>query len=679
MDTAIDMTELTQLGLEPQVAARLCKIIPPQTQPNDAWQLLRVNQDFLQLSLSQQHTIFSYLHPNWPQQIESGIAWKPQPEEIKQSNMHSLMNELGIETIKGLHHLSVDNPEIFWQHMLQRLHIRFHTPPSQIGDLNHNIKSPSWLPGASFNIAENCFHAARDKIALIYPRGKSLVTMSYGELDDYSNQIANSLLKQNFHAGDAIGVAMTMNIEAVAIYLGIIKMGGVVISIADSFSPEEMATRLRIGQAKAVFTQDQISWGGKQIALYEKVLHTQIAKIIVIPQREKVSRDLREQDILWADFLVSNTTFRPVTCAPMQACHILFSSGTTGEPKAIVWNHTTPLKAASDAYLHHDIKPTDTIAWPTNLGWMMGPWLVFAALINQASIALYPDAPKGREFGEYISSARVSILGLVPTLVASWRESHCMEGLDWSHIKAFSSTGECSNPDDMFYLMALAHYKPIIEYCGGTEIGGAYISSTLLEPNCPSLFTTPTMGSNFEILGDDGSPSKEGEVAIIPPAIGLSTLLLNADHDKVYYQDMPYNAKGKLLRRHGDQIKQIRNAGFCILGRVDDTMNLGGIKTSAAEIERSIAGINGIIELAAIAVPPIHNGPSLLVIYAATKIVLDKSKIKAEIQSYINKKLNPLFRVYDVVLTDDLPKTASNKIMRRKLRAHYISTHLAKS
>ena len=106
---------------------------------------------------------------------------------------------------------------------------------------------------------------------------------------------------------------------------------------------------------------------------------------------------------------------------------------------------------------------------------MMGPWLIFAALINRGSIALYLDAPKDRGFGEFIQHAKVNMLGVVPTLVAAWRQSKCMEKLDWSAIDIFSSTGECSNPEDMLYLMSLAGYKPIIEYCGGTEIGGAYL------------------------------------------------------------------------------------------------------------------------------------------------------------------------------------------------------------
>ena len=429
-----------------------------------------------------------------------------------------------------------------------------------------------------------------------------------------------------------------------------------------------MAARVNIAKTKAVLTQDMVPWAGKTIPLYQKICAANAPKTIVLSYQDTNAIPLRPNDCAWQNFLVDNDQFISVACDPMQACNILFSSGTTGTPKAIPWNHTTPIKSASDAYFHQNIQAGDILAWPTNLGWMMGPWLVFSALINKATIAVYNDAPKDKSFGEFIRDAKVTMLGVVPTLVATWKQSRCMEGLDWQHIKVFSSTGECSNADDMSYLMSLGGNKPVIEYCGGTEIGGAYVSSTVIEPNYPALFSTPTMGLDFMILDENGESSDLGEVAIIPPSIGLSTTLINADHHEVYYANMPTTPEGKLLRRHGDQMQRLPNGYYCILGRVDDTMNIGGIKISAAEIERSLIGLNGITETAAVALTPPDKGPSQLVIYAATQDSLDKKTVLQEMQKRINEHLNPLFKIHDVVFLKELPKTASNKIMRRKLR-----------
>ena len=98
-----------------------------------------------------------------------------------------------------------------------------------------------------------------------------------------------------------------------------------------------------------------------------------------------------------------------------------------GQPKAIPWTHTTPIRSAANAYFHQDIRKGDTVAWPTNLGWMMGPWLVFAALLNGATIALFQGSPLGRDFGVFIQSAGVSMLGLVPSIAKAWRASDCMK------------------------------------------------------------------------------------------------------------------------------------------------------------------------------------------------------------------------------------------------------------
>jgi len=683
MKLGIATEQLVKLGLDHQTAQHLLPQIDALLQnahePEEAWQLLAKEILSSTIPFSIHLLFFSTLFPHWRTDPETAPAWMPSKEGVISANIFKFMSKLNLSHVKTFHSWTINHFQEFWQQMVSQLNIVFKKMPGEIVDLTKGVESPNWFPNAVMNIADSCFTADPSAPAIIFEdEKKSLFTLSYEALNRFTNRVANSLLQQGFAAGDAIGIAMPMNQYAIAIYLGIIKMGGIVVSIADSFSTEEIATRLRIANAKAIFTQDFTSWSGKKLPLYEKVKNIQTFStqltplaIIVVPCENKVDLPLRNEDSAWHDFLIENDMFISVSRDPMDPCNILFSSGTTGDPKAIVWNHTTPIKAASDAFFHQNIQAGDVLAWPTNLGWMMGPWLIFAALINHGRIALYLEAPKDRGFGEFIQRAKVNMLGVVPTLVTSWRQSKCMENIDWSTIKVFSSTGECSNPEDMLYLMSLAGYKPVIEYCGGTEIGGAYLTSTVIENNYPSLFTTPTMGLNIAILNEEGKPATIGEVAIIPPSIGLSTTLLNANHYHVYYQSMPKSTEGKTLRRHGDQIKLFPGGHYCILGRVDDTMKLGGIKISAAEIERTLSGIPQITEVAAISIPPHDQGPSLLVVYASTKENLDKQSIIKEMQNKINTRLNPLFKIHDVVFTSELPKTASNKIIRRVLRKKY--------
>ncbi len=621
------------------------------------------------------HAIFIALFPAWRTSPDAAPVWIPSESERHHANISQFMSELGINTVNDFHAWTRQCYPDFWEMVMTKLSIVFKHPADNICDLPEGVTQPKWLPGAKLNIADSCFTAAPDATALIFEdSSQQLQRMSFGELDRLSNQIANSLIAAGFNRGDAIAIAMPMNSYAIAAFLGIIKMGGAVVSIADSFSSEEVAVRLNIARAKGIFTQDFSPWGDKLIPIYEKIIRANAPRAIVFCTQPPTAMTLRAGDTRFTDFLVTHADFNSVACDPLDTIIILFSSGTTADPKAIPWNHTTAIKAASDAFFHQNIQPHDVLTWPTNLGWMMGPWLVFAAFINRSAIALYSGAPKGRDFGQFVEKAEVTMLGVVPTLVASWRQTQCMEGLNWRRIKTFSSTGECSNPDDMFYLMWLANYKPVIEYCGGTEIGGAYVSSTVVQSNYPSLFTTPTMGFDFTILDENGVSSDIGEVAIIPPSFGLSLQLLNADHHKVYYSGMP-SFNGVPLRRHGDQICRYPNHTYSILGRVDDTMNLGGIKVSAAEIERAIADLSPIRETAAIAINPPNNGPSQLVIYAAVSSQPIKADIIKIMQQRINAHLNPLFKIHDLVFVEDLPKTASNKIMRRLLRKEYMEKY----
>jgi acetyl-CoA synthetase len=593
------------------------------------------------------------------------MFWQPDADTIRNANITRFMSSVGYSKVPDFYRWTVEHYANFWSRTIEALDIRFKRMPSAICDLEQSVETPKWLPNARMNIGDSCFLAPPTQTAIIYQKHHELCRISYAELDRLSNQVANGLITQGLRPRDSIGIIMPMDYFAIAIYLGIVKMGGVVVSIADSFSSQEIATRLQIANTKAVLTQYTTHWSNKIFSLYEKLCNANPPRMIVI-NHDKAPL-ARSQDMLWDTFLSPASQYQSHASYPMDAINILFSSGTTATPKAIPWNHTTPIKVASDAYFHHNIKPGDVLAWPTNLGWMMGPWLLFAGLINQATLALYTDNPSEKSFGEFVEKAGVTCLGVVPTLVAHWRQSQCMASCNWQAIKVFSSTGECSNPEDMSYLMRLGGHKPIIEYCGGTEIGGAYLSSTVVQNNYPALFSTPTMGMHIMIIDEKGHPANHGEVAIIPPSIGLSNTLMNQDHHQVYFANMPHGPDDVPLRRHGDAIQRLPNGYFSILGRVDDAMKIGGIKVSAIEIERLLVGLPHIIETAAIAVAS-KPGVSQLFIYAVTDTALDQEETKHNMQQQINQHLNPLFKIQKVIFVPSLPKTASNKIMRRLLR-----------
>ncbi|MEE9269077.1 MAG: AMP-binding protein, partial [Candidatus Krumholzibacteria bacterium] len=497
------------------------------------------------------------IYRGWDPAAGPPPAWSPTERDIAESNIRSFCGTAGIP-LETLHEWSVRNRERFWQSIIKSLDISFATPPTSLLEPGSGVESPVWLPGAKLNIATSCFKERGDTPAVLYQAaGGTIQRTTYDELDRLSNRVANALPAVGLGRGDAIAIAMPMTVEAVIAYLGIVKAGCVVVSIADSFAADEIATRLRISGAKAVVTQDVTLRAGKKLPMYQKVIDAGAARAIVVAAGDTMDVALRDGDLAWNEFLSDNESFDPVPCRPGDVSNILFSSGTTGEPKAIPWTHTTPIKCAMDGYLHHDIHPGDVVAWPTNLGWMMGPWLIYASLINRGTIALYYDAPTTPEFCRFIQDTKVSMLGLVPSLVKAWRSADTIGDFDWTGIKVFSSTGEASNAEDMLYLMSLAGYRPVIEYCGGTEIGGGYLSGSVVQPASPATFSTVAFGLDMFVLDQDGRPCANGEIFLVPPSIGLSDELLNRDHHEVYYEGTPTGPGGELLRRHGDQMERL--------------------------------------------------------------------------------------------------------------------------
>lgn len=612
------------------------------------------------------------------------LVWRPGRDAIEGSNAGRFMRERGFRSWGELHAWSARERATFWQAVIDRLGIRFTTPPSAILDLSRGVEDPLWLPGASMCIVDSCFKGDPASPAVISAGedAPEIRVTSRGELAAMAGAVAAGLRARGLGSGDAIALYMPMTLECVAAYLGIIRAGCAAVSIADSFPAPELKRRMEIAGAASVVTAERFTRGGKIVNLLEKVRAAAPALAVVVAAAGGRASSLRTGELAWEDLLAAGRA--PMASSggrsqdgsdPGATINVLFSSGTTGTPKAIPWSHLTPIKCAMDGHFHQDIRRGDVVAWPTNIGWMMGPWLIFASLINDAAMALWEGAPLGDGFRDFVREARVTMLGVVPSLVRAWRTGGRYERPGWDRLRLFSSTGEPSSREDYLWLMSLAGYRaPVIEYLGGTEIGGGHITGSVLLPASPATFTTPALGIDFHLLDAEGRPAAEGgagELFLVPPAIGLSQRLLNADHTAVYYAGAPRGPSGEKLRRHGDEIVRLPHGFFRARGRTDDTMNLGGVKISALEIEQVVEQDEAVLECAAVAVQVGGEGAERLVLHVVPAGTADPEALLPVLGKKIARDLNPLFRIHDLVLVPELPRTASNKLMRRELRSRY--------
>jgi len=602
------------------------------------------------------------------------VIWMPDNKLLEEANLAKCMRELSLDNYQQFFSWASIKRKDFWKYAISKLDIKFSIPYQAVLDTSVSFENPAWCKGARFNITDSCFQAPDERTALIEgTENGTTQKLTYLELQQQVNCFASGLLSHGFGPGDRIILYLPFCTEAVIAFLGTIRAGITNVLVADSFTPAELEKRISISEAKAIITIDEYLYNGKSIKTYEKAKQVP-GKIPVILIRKAKDTAIREGDYEYEKIIhEGNPYFDSYQTYPEYISSILFSSGTSNTPKAIPWTQLTPVKSASDAFFHHDIRPEDRITWTTGMGWMMAPWLIYAAFINKATLVVYTGAATTLQYGEFVEKEKISILGTIPSVVKSWKAQDFHDKFNWT-VRLFSSTGEPSNPDDYFYLMGLARFQaPIIEYCGGTEIGGAYVTGTVLQPASPSVFTTPALGLDFMILKSAGklAPLASGEVYILPPSIGLSQQLLNKDHHQEYYASVPPGPNKEKLRRHGDALVRILSEGMTFYrsaGRTDDAMNLGGIKVSALEIEEQVNTHPDIRESAAVAISENGTGPESLYVFVTSDKTLDTEKMRETLQEKISKNLNPLFRIKSLKQIDQLPKTASNKLIRKQLR-----------
>ena len=494
---------------------------------------------------------------NQPRQLKP--CWLPKKSSSSTAtsittNIERMMQLKNFTSYLELYQWSILSSDDFWMSSMDAVPIQWSTrpngafgppePPSHSNgdsrsstvvdiDSNDSYYAPSYFPGGLLNIADSCLNVDVDlehDAAIVYANESDPTLLQVWTNDDLrtlSFQVAHQIQHVlELPKGAAVAICMPMIPESIAIYLGIIVSGCVVVSIADSFSVTEIATRCRIANVQAAFTQDVVYrndtaipladriWQAEQKnrtshsnnngtgtdEIVEKESKTDVGesygvhgcsghlKVVVVPASLHIGRyDDKSKDTItlhesihlrpgydwnWSEFLLvehASSTFdvskaESVKCNSMDPCNILFSSGTTGEPKAVVWSHSTPIKCCIDGYYHQDITQNDVLAWPTNIGWMMGPWLLFQRM-HGATICLFQGLPHTKHFCKFIEASNVTMLGVIPSLVKAWYDRGSIDGADWSRIRRFSSTGEASDEETYHWLMSRVPGKLYQDAC----------------------------------------------------------------------------------------------------------------------------------------------------------------------------------------------------------------------
>ena len=209
--------------------------------------------------------------------------WEPSKETIAQSNIFKMMQRHGFNNYDDFWKWSVSNKETFWEETIQNLGIQFTEKYTSIVDISEGVENAKWLKYSKLNIVDSCFQNDENATAIIFQEeGKELQKVTQKELLNLVNRIANGLIELGLKEGDKIAIDMPMTLEAVAIYLAGIKAGMPIVTIADSFTPNEIEVRLKITNPKLIFTQDVLQRAEKKLPLFSKVTEANAPKAIVL-------------------------------------------------------------------------------------------------------------------------------------------------------------------------------------------------------------------------------------------------------------------------------------------------------------------------------------------------------------------------------------------------------------
>jgi acetyl-CoA synthetase len=356
---------------------------------------------------------------------------------------------------------------------------------------------------------------------------------------------------------------------------------------------------------------------------------------------------------------------------------IIYTSGTTGRPKGTVHAHMGfPLKGTMDMAYCFDVRPDDRVLWYTDIGWMMGPWLIMSALWLGASVVLYdgvPDHPGPDRLWEIVERHRVTVLGISPTAIRALMR-HGPEPPsrhDLSSLRILGSTGEPWNPESWkWYFERVGGGRcPIMNYSGGTEISGGILCCDPLHAQAPAAFTGPIPGMAADIYDEQGRSVRGsgavGELVLTQPWPGMTRGFWKAPER---YLDT-YWSRWPGVWVHGDWVRADADGFWYILGRSDDTLNVAGKRVGPAEVESALTAHPAVSEAAAVGVPHDIKG-EVIVCFAVLRPGHEPSdSLRDELMHIAIRHLGKALAPQDIRFVRDLPKTRNAKVMRRVIRA----------
>ena len=590
----------------------------------------------------------------------------------------------------GIYQEAAADPLAFWAEQARRL--TWAEPWHQV--LEWDLPFASWFVGGRLNVSVNCVdrhvEAGQGERVAFHWEGEpgDTRTITYADLRVQVCKAANALTTLGVTAGDKVAIYMPMVPEAVVAMLACARLGAPHTVVFGGFSAEALRDRILDCDARVVITADGGYRRGAASALKPAVDAAladcpDVASVLVV-RRTGQEVDWQDGRDHWWHELVDPQSDRhtPEYFDAEQPLYIMYTSGTTAKPKGIL--HT------SGGYLTHvsathrlvfDVKPETDVCWTAaDIGWVTGhSYIVYGPLANGVTSVMYegtPDTPNRGRWWEIVERYQVSILYTAPTTIRTFMKwgPEVPAAHDLSSLRLLGSVGEPINPEAwMWYRTHIGGDRcPIVDTWWQTETGGILITPLPgITTTKPGAAMTPFPGIAAEVVDNEGQAVGDGEGGYLVITRPWPGMLRGIWGDPERYRET-YWSRFPGMYFAGDGAKKDEDGDLWLLGRVDDVMNISGHRISTTEVEHALVGNPAVAEAAVVGASDDTTGQAI-VAFVTLKGDLVKSDeesaaVVAELRDSVSTSIGPIAKPREIILTPELPKTRSGKIMRRLLR-----------
>lgn len=612
---------------------------------------------------------------------EGEILWTPSDERKQDANITHFMKwldhhkKIHIETYDDLWAWSTADIETFWVSLWEYFDIQSSQPYEEVL-VDAQMPNVKWFTGAKLNYTQQIFrnrHATRPAILSKSEHG-TLKTTTWGELYEQTAAMAESLKKLGVQQGDRVAAYIPNIPEAVIGFLACASIGAIWSSCSPDFGSLSVVNRFKQIEPKVFIAVNGYQYNGKVYDRIDVINNVQkeiptLEHTILVPYIKMKESNQVNNSLNWHNLIEEN---RGVSLSYSQVSFdhplwILYSSGTTGIPKAIVQGHGgILLEHLKVLVLNTDVKPSDRLFWFTTTGWMMWNFLV-GGLLNGTTILLYdgsPSFPNLNTLWEFAEETKMTLFGTSASFINGCMKAGIepRQSYNLSELKAIGSTGSPLSINGFKWVYD--HVKTdlwLVSASGGTDLCTAFIGGSPLLPVRAGELQCRSLGAPIEAYNDSGEPLIDdiGELVITKPMPSMPLFFWNDEADKRYKESYFNMYPG--VWRHGDYIK-ITSQGSCIIyGRSDSTINRGGIRIGTSEIYSAVETIPAIQECLVVDVP-IGDGKSIVPLF----VVLNSNEVLTEelieeIQQRIREACSPRHVPDDIYQVKDIPKTLNGK------------------